>query len=96
MSDRYWFNDFPNRTLCGVLEDMRQCYKTYNFMAIAALIEEAQYLANKMEASLGDLSDINEWKKMRSELKKEIRALKEEYKTLEKSKPKKETKDDDF
>ena len=48
---------YPNRTMCGVLEEMRQCYKHLNFAPLPGLIEEAQTLANRMESGLGDKQD---------------------------------------
>jgi len=80
----------PNRTLCNVLEEMRKCYETRNFSGIMGLIEEAQMMGNRMEASLYDKHDmlavqkkIKELKKERDELKKELVANGKEYKESE-------------
>lgn len=80
----------PNRTLCNVLEEMRKCYETRNFSGIMGLIEEAQSMGNRMEASLYDKHDmlavqkkIKELKKERDELKKELAANGKEYKESE-------------
>lgn len=77
----------PNRTLCGVLEEMRKCYETRNFSGIMGLVEEAQMMANRMEASLYDKHDltaiqkkIKELKVDRDELKKELEANGKTYK----------------
>ena len=69
------FYPYLHRTLCDILEEMRKCYDTRNFSHILGLIEEAQSMANRMEASLDDKRDIKEWTKLRDKLKKEIREL---------------------
>ena len=73
---------YLNRTICDVLEEMRKCSKTKNYGAIDGLIEEAQSMANRMEAALYDNRD---WEKTREELKelnKELIKLKKEKKEL--------------
>ena len=72
------------RTLCDVLEEMRECYKTRNFGHLEGLIEEAQSYGNRMEAALGQKKDLKEWSEEWSEKKKEIKALREEKKALDK------------
>ena len=72
----------PNRYVCEVLEEMR---KTLNVLsvfnihrykpAMAMLIEEAQTLVNRMEASLSDWSDIRRAQKELKKLKNEIKEL---------------------
>ena len=66
----------PNRLLCAVLEEMRDCAKTLNFSYLSGLIEEAQSLANRMEAHLYEIKDFNR-------LHKDIKALKKKKKKLE-------------
>jgi len=68
----------PNRMMCTVLEEMRECCKQLNFRPIPALIEEAQILANRMEAGLEDHKDcrtvheeLAKLKILRKELKQE-------------------------
>ena len=73
-----YFNEYLNRTLCDVLEEMRTCFKTYNFAPMLALIEEAQMMGNKMEAGLGDKRDIENMSRKREELLAEICGLKEQ------------------
>jgi hypothetical protein len=58
--------------MCAVLEEMRQCYKTRNFAALAGLIEEAQSMGNKMEAALGDRYDYQRWHKRAKKAGKEL------------------------
>ena len=66
---------FPNRTVCSVLEDMREAHKNHNYSYLSGLIEEIQWLANRMEAALGDIKDINRLRENRSKLKEEVREL---------------------
>lgn len=68
----------PNRTLCDVLREMRKCTETLNFSYLPSLIEEAQFMGNRMEASLYDKYDYNRLKKDLKELKEEKRKLTEE------------------
>lgn len=75
--------NYPNRTLCDVFEEMRKCYKTYNFSAIAGLIEEAQMLANRMEASLENVRDYEHQRDELRKIKKEIIKLEKQKETLE-------------
>ena len=71
---------FINRTLCSVLEDMRTADKNKNYSYFLAMIDEAQYLANRMEASLGDLKDVRALKEERAKLKEEVMKLRKEKK----------------
>ena len=66
----------PNRHICSVLEEMRECTKTLNFSYLLGLIEEAQTLALRMEAKLYEIKDYER-------LHEEIRALKKKKKALE-------------
>ena len=66
----------PNRLLCDVLDEMRDCTKTLNFSYLLGLIEEAQSLGNRMEAHLHDINDFNR-------LHKDIKVLKKKKKKLE-------------
>ena len=77
------YRHFPNRTICQVLEEMRQCFKTYNFSPIKGLIEEAQSLANRMEAGLEDISDAESMRDRIKKLKKEINELEAKKESLE-------------
>ena len=67
----------PNRLLCTVLEEMRDCVKTLNFSYLSGLIEEAQSLASRMESRLYDMKDHDR-------LLNDIRDLKKKKKKLEK------------
>ena len=73
----------PNRTVCSVLSEMRDCIKTSNFSYLAGLIEETQTLVNRMEAALWDQrenkdirDDIRDLRKERDELTKQVGDLK--------------------
>lgn len=71
-----------SRYICSVLDDMRETLKTNNFSYLLGLIEEAQFLANRMEAAIGDLNDIERYSKERCKLKDEIKKLKAQKKEL--------------
>ena len=58
------------RTLCSVLDEMRDCYKTRNFSYLEGLIEEAQTYANRMESKLNDVSEYETLKERYKKLKK--------------------------
>jgi len=71
-----------SRYICTVFEEMRECLKSMNFAYLPTLIEEAQMLANRMEASLGDKDavvtlreDIKKLKTARELIKKEVETL---------------------
>lgn len=72
----------PNRTICDVLAAMRECSKTKNFSYLEGLIEEAQNMANRMEAALWDQSDIKSKEDYRKELKADIKRLEDRKKEL--------------
>ena len=76
----------PNRLLCTVLDEMRECVKTLNFSYLSSLIEEAQSLGNRMESHLFEIKDFER-------LHKEIKDLKKKKKNLRKKVE--ETSDDD-
>lgn len=72
-----------SRTICEALEDMRRCYKTYNFQAIGSLIEEIQMLANRMEARLDNAHMYEDQRNHINKLKKEIKQLEKQKEALE-------------
>ena len=65
----------PNRYICDVLAEMRKSFKTFNFGHIRGLIEEAQTLANRMEAALNERKDYHRWHEMAKKEKKEFNKL---------------------
>ena len=67
----------PNRYLCSVLDEMRECTKTLNFSYLLGLIEEAQTLGNRMEAKLYEIRDYESLLDDIKELKKEKKKLEE-------------------
>lgn len=73
-----------NRYLCDVLDEMRKCYKTRNFSHLLGLIEEAQTLANRMEAGLGEKRDYQAWHKKAKAEKDEYMRLANETNKLRK------------
>lgn len=68
----------PNRTICAVLGEMRRCCETLNFAHLRGLIEEAQTMANRMEASLYDKDDYTHIQKKVKQAQKQLDALKEQ------------------
>ncbi len=80
-----------NRTLCDVLRDMRELLKTEQdsprSMMTLSLIEEAQVMANRMEAALSDIHDIEYMQADLKKIKKELKALKKEKEILSPPKP---------
>lgn len=85
MSDDYFYS-YPNQTICSVLSAIRKCHETRNYSYLLGLVENAQYLADKMEAALNDKADVREWTIKRDQLKREIRTLKAELIELKKLK----------
>ena len=64
-----------NRYLCDVLSEMRTCTETSNYAYLPSLIEEAQVMGNRMEASLYDKNDYTSIKKRIAEKKVELKKL---------------------
>jgi len=48
----------PNRLICDVFREMRDAHEHRNYGYMKGLIEEAQTLANRMEAKLYDQKDF--------------------------------------
>ena len=72
----------PNRLLCAVLDEMRDCVKTLNFSYLSGLIEEAQSLGSRMEAHLYDIKDFNRLLDDIKALEKKKKKLKEEVEEI--------------
>ncbi len=73
----------PSRYLCDVLEDMRKMYETRNFSGLMGAIEDAQRMASRMEAGLGDKHSIEDYEKRVSEAKRAARAAEKEQEVAE-------------
>ena len=73
----------PNRYLCSVLEEMRDCCKTNNFSYLPGLIEEVQSMGSRMEASLYDKRDLS---RVEAELEKARKKLEKTEKRIEEKK----------
>ena len=71
-----------SRYMCDVLEEMRTCYKTYNFSPVMSLIEEAQILASHMEGGLSGIKGLKDLENDIHKLKVARRKLKAEVETL--------------
>lgn len=73
------YDDMPytslDRTLCEVLEEMRELHTTRNYSSMLGLIEEAQSMGNRMEAAIATKKSIIELATFRSKIKKEIQNL---------------------
>ena len=81
MSERH-----GTRYMCSILENMRALCKTLNFSYLPALIEEAQYRAERMENAIeayGGYDGLESMEQQRTELKAEIKELKKEKEALE-------------
>ena len=78
----------PNRFICSVLEEMRQCYETRNFSYLPGLIEEAQSLVNRMESALHDQQDVENLQEQLSEFRKDHKRLSDEIAQLQEKKRK--------
>ena len=73
----------PTRYICTVFDEMRKLDETKNYSSMLSLIEEAQILANRMEASLDTNNTIKDAEKYIKSLKKEIKTLEEQKEKLE-------------
>jgi phage shock protein A len=65
---------------------MRKANETRNYSFLLGLVEEAQSLANRMEAALGDKADVAHYSQKRHDLRKECKELKAEIDKLKKEK----------
>ena len=81
----------PNRLVCRVLDEMRDCSKTRNFSYLDGLIEEVQVLVNRMESKLMDQKDLDELNEEIREGKVELKRLKQKIKLAEEDLEIKET-----
>ena len=73
----------PNRLVCNVLEEMRNCSKTNNYSYLDGLIEETQSLVNRMEAKLFDMREIKNLNEEIQKKKKEVDRLEQKLELLE-------------
>lgn len=74
----------PNRYLCDVLEEMRKLNETRNYSSLLGLIEEAQWMANRMEGALGANKDYRSWHEKAKNEKLEFNKLRKEADGLRK------------
>ncbi len=94
---RYYGLDYhSNRVLCSVLDEIRKLDSTKNYSSLLSLIEEAQAMANRMEAALYDKKDLFRARDEVRVLKEEIKLLREEKQNLNKELGKKEIKDENY
>lgn len=69
---------YLHRYLCDVLGEMRTATETLNFSYLKGLIEEAQTMGNKMEASISNIHDVDDLLERRKRLDKEVKKLRAE------------------
>lgn len=66
-----------NRTMCDMLEEVRQCCKTGNYSYLPGLIEEIQSAGNRMEAALWDQKKFKRAEARFKKLRDKVRAMEE-------------------
>ena len=76
-------DNMPNRLVCNVLEEMRNCSKTNNYSYLDGLIEETQSLVNRMEAKLFDMRDIKCLNEEIQKKREEVNRLEQKVELLE-------------
>lgn len=74
----------PSRYLCDILSDMRDMYKTRNFSGLEGSIEQAQVMASRMEAALGDKQTIEGYDEESAKLGRELKSKRKEISGLNK------------
>lgn len=94
MRNRFRYESI-NRTICDVLEEMRKAYETRNFSFILGHIEEAQTMANKMEAALTDKKDLQWYAEEKKKILEELKKLDKELEDKKTELGKKDDDDDD-
>ena len=78
-----YFNTYPNRTMCAVLDEIRNMHKTRNFSGLLGAVEELQSMGNRMEAALEDGRDAKDMLERIKQLKTQIRKLEKKRDALE-------------
>jgi len=73
----------PHRYVCSVLDEMRTAVKVGRVDLVIGLIEEAQTLVNRMEAKLGEYSDMGFELDSARKLRKTLRELKDQADMIE-------------
>ena len=75
---------YPNRTICAILSNIREMDKTKNYAGLLGAVAEIQWAAERMEAAIADLKDIDKFKEKKSELRDEIKKLEKKTAALKK------------
>lgn len=73
-----------SRYICDVFSEMRACDETKNYSYLRGLIEEAQTMANRMEAALTAQSDYRYWDEETKRAKEQVEKLRKEADRLQK------------
>ena len=89
--DDVYVSAWPNRLICDVLREMRDLLGPTDMRSGAkdtfrSMIEEAQSMANRMEARLTDYKEGKQFYAIRKKCAKDIKILKKEIKNLQKTK----------
>lgn len=69
---------YTYRTICDMLEEIRNCFKTHNYSPIPGIVEEIQSAANRMESALESAKQIPKIMAERSKKKDELRKIEKE------------------
>ena len=71
---------YRHRFICDVFSEMRSCHKTRNYASMLALVEEAQSMANRMEAAIEAKADYASYREKGKKAEAELKALQEKIK----------------
>lgn len=82
MTRRWNHLSYPNRTVCSVIEEARKCHETRNYSYLPGILEELQNLANRMEAALEDIDDLEYAREQTKKLQKELNELEDRKEKL--------------
>ena len=88
------FHTAPNRYICSVISEMRDNIKIIQddpthdpsvkvaIRTIASLVEEFQTLANRMEAAIEDVGDVEDLHRTIKDMRRKIKKLRAEHAKL--------------
>lgn len=72
----------PTVSLCSILDHMRSCHKTRDYSRLPALIEDAQFVGDRMEDALSSVESLKKLTEARSKLKKQVKKLEKKLEAL--------------
>jgi hypothetical protein len=73
----------PHRYICAVLDEMRTAVRIGRIDMLVGLVEEAQTLVNRMEAKLGEYSDMGYDVRKAKGLRRELQELQDGIEEIE-------------